>query len=42
MTFVRRRDLSRRVAGDHRNLQTGHFRIGYGARSRHLLLLYTG
>lgn len=44
MTFVRTRGLSHRISGGHRTLEfdfPGHFRIGYGARSRHLLLLYT-
>lgn len=47
MTFVRRRCLSRGLAGGEStesldSIFPGHFRIGYGARSIHLLLLYTG
>lgn len=45
MTFVRKRGLSHRIAGGHRTLGfdfPGHFRIGYGTRSRLLLLLDTG
>lgn len=46
MTFVRRRGFSRRIRdGRPRGLNfdfPGHFRVGYGARSRHSLLLYMG
>lgn len=47
MTFVRRPMplLSKRGRRGHRDLEpdfSSHFRSGYGARSRHLLLLYMG